>query len=436
MRPIRIAGGLALSALLIACGDEGPVALDELVSEDLIETFELVLDASDFLVADTSISGFVLPNRSRYLVVAAEDGEDGSLDVHGLLRFERPPTKITYVDSTGTTRTDSSVTPFGGELKLSLDTIHTRADGPFDIALNRVREAWDPATATWELRIDSAGVREAWAEPGAMGGELIGLGKASAKADTVRIPIDSVTAAQMVTSGAGRSVVLSIPTRGASVLINGAWLSLDYRPAARPDTVVTLSVRDTLATFIATPPPSTENRLLVGGAPAWRAFINLRERLDTLSVPCPGGEDGCGLRLDDVEISYAALLLQPVAASTGYAPADTVRFNVRPVFGLDQLPLNRAPLGDSIGAQIRVAPSAFGPDGRAVEIPVTFLISALATSPDSRPANMPEPPTTLAVLGSPEAAQFGLAAFGDRTAGPAAPRLRIIFSVIREAVFP
>lgn len=436
MRPIRIAGGLALSVLLIACGDEGPVALDELVADDLIETFELVLDASEFLAADTSIVGFGVPGRSGFLAVAAEDDEDGSLDVHGLLRFPRPPTQISYVDSTGTSRTDSSATPIGGELTLVLDTLQTRADGPFQIALNRVREAWDPLTATWELRIDSAGVREAWAEPGAMGGELIGVGAASASTDSVRIPIDSVTAAQWSTGGAERSVVISIPTRGARVQIHGARLALDYRPEARPDTIVTHTIQDERATFIFTPEPSTEHRLLAGGTPAWRAFVRLQEKLDTVTVPCPAGGAGCELRLGDVEISYAALLLQPVAASPGYTPADTIRLEMRPVFGLDQLPLNRAPLGDAIGGQIRVAPDAFGPDGRAVEIPVTNLIRVMAISPEARPTGVPEPPSTLAVLGSPESAQFGVATFGDMTAGTAAPRLRIIFSVIREAVFP
>ena len=88
MRTRTIGAILAAALTLGACGDEGPVGIESLVPEDLIQTFEVVLDAARFLTVDTTIGDFVDLDDLDYLLVAEDFG--GALDAHSLMRFQVP----------------------------------------------------------------------------------------------------------------------------------------------------------------------------------------------------------------------------------------------------------------------------------------------------------------------------------------------------------
>lgn len=432
MRPLRCITGFIAVVLLSGCGEEGPVALDELVPEDMIYTREIVLDASTFLDVDTTIGGFSTPSRTGYLIVGHEP--DDEFDAHGLLRFERPARQVQYTDTEGATQTDSVPTVIGGELLLVVDTLQSRTPETYELALHRVSEAWDAATATWDLRVDSAGVSEPWEHPGAEGGGSAGAKTVSAGTDSILVSVDSATMAEWTETGAiERSLRISSPTPGLRVQIEQAQLTARYRPEPRPDTIVEATVTTDAATFIFTPDVESDDRLLVGGVPAWRTFFEFNAQLDTLRVPCPDDPDECTLRLRDASINYAALLLQPVTVSAGHAPADTIALEMRPVFGADRLPLSRAPLGDRLGAFILIGPESFvdGTEQDPVEAPITPLFAALLSSTAT---NAIGPARAVALVESGEPGPFGLAALGNTSAEDAAPRLRIIYSVTHEAL--
>src|SRR5690606_7568939 len=61
--------GLA-AGVIAACADEDPVGIDDLVPDDAVRTYEVVLDAPAFLAATSSATGFVRPAVSGFAVVA------------------------------------------------------------------------------------------------------------------------------------------------------------------------------------------------------------------------------------------------------------------------------------------------------------------------------------------------------------------------------
>lgn len=431
MRPIRCIAGLVAIILLAACGDEGPAAIDELVPEDMIITRELTLDAATFLAADTTISGFTRPDQTGYLVVGAEP--DDGFQASGLIRFNQPTMRLNYVDTAGVGAVDTVPTIIGGVLTLVIDSVQSRLPTEYELEVYRVNESWDAATATWALRADTAGAAVPWTEPGARGGEEAGSTLAAVGTDTIQIDVDSATMATWVEDeDAERTLRISSSTAGLRVQIAEANLEAQYRPSPRPDTVVAVNVTKSAASFIYTPETTSDDRLLVGGSPTWRTFFELDSGLDTLTVPHPDDPDGRRLRLRDATINYAALELSPAGVSPSVAPVDSILLEMRPVFGVDELPLSRAPLGDPLGPLIILDADDFDEDEERtpVEAALTTLISALVGASETNA----EPPRTIALVGLREPGPFGIAAFEDASAGGSAPRLRIIYSVTSEEV--
>src|SRR5690606_23897560 len=176
-----------------------------------------------------------------------------------------------------------------------------------------------------------------------------------------------------------------------------ALLRLDARPSARPDTVVTVTLGVVAGTFVYDPEPAAGSGLRVGGVPAWRSYLHF-QRVDTLSYPCPGepAGSGCTLRLGEVKINYAALVIQPEAAPPGFVPEDSLRVDARTVLTVPSVPLGRSPLGSRAAGSSSQAipPSRFRPDSGAdaIEVPVTQYIATLAATPKEGEA---APPQTL-----------------------------------------
>ncbi len=424
---------LGLAAALIGCGDEDPVGLDGLVPDDAVRTLEVILDASAFLDADTAIAGFGSPAAGGYALVAEDYG--GSLDAHALVRFRLPPASITYVDTAGSTKVDDSPVLVAGTVVARLDTLEARPDVPVMLALYRVAEAWDPGSAGWALRVDTGGVATPWTEAGGTRGALVDSATMPVGADSLVFAVDSATLALWSdTSDAARGALIESRTAGVRLRFNTFRLRYDARPSERPDTVVADSVSPSAVTFAYDPPPGSGGSLVVGGTPAWRSYLRLRDGLDTLTVtvPCSSDPQGCARRLADVTINYAALLLQPVAAPAGFAPRDSIDLEVRYALGGGQIPLARAPIGGTLTSRpVRLAGGWFEAGSTApAELPITEgireIVQATADE-DEAPA-----PTTLALVDVREGGRFGIASFATLAAGAAAPRLRLIISVVSE----
>lgn len=417
-----------LPALVLAgCADEGPVGLEPLVPPGMVRSFEIVLDADRFLVMDTTITGFSRAGGSGYGVVAHAHG--GVLEAHTLLRPALPIRSITYQDATGSSQTDDSPILLGGELILDIDTLQARPSEPVSFALYRIGEEWDPASASWSLRVDSSGVSLPWAQPGGTRDALVSRAQLVPESNSLSFNVDAATLNLWSdTLNAARGALIVGETPGTRLRFNAFRLVVQASPEARPDTIVFDTVGLRGLTFVYDPPPASDGSMFVGGTPAWRSYVQFRDRLDTVTVQAPCADtpaDTCAYRLGDANINYAGLVFTPVAPPAGFAPDDTVRIILFRVLGAGQIPLARAPLAQSLG-QLVVPPASFA-TGEPAEVtftqPFRTIVQLMATDEDA-------PPVTLAMLDQLSGLQFGIASFAPIGAGAAAPKLRLIISVV------
>jgi len=433
LRAFRSVLGLVLGAGLVAaaCADEDPTGVGgPLAPGGTVRTYEVVLDPPDFLVGDTALGGFVAPQLVGYRVLAG--GYDG-LTANGLARFAAPPASVTYTDEGGSTRTDTMPSYFAGRLVLRMDTLRSDAPGPVLLELHRVAEEWDPRSASWTLRVDSGAVQLPWTEPGGTSAALVDTATWDpAEGDSVSFDVDSLTVALWAdTSDAARGALIRVATPDARLRSQVAILRLDARPSARPDTAVIVTVGTIGGSFVFDLDPPAGSELRVGGIPSWRSYLHLA-RLDTLTVPCPGepAGSGCVLRLNDVKINYAALVLQPEGTPRALVPDDSLRIRARTVLSVPGVPLERSPLGSRAAAfsSEAIGPATFQPDGNpgTIEVPLTQLIAALAAG-RSDDAGGPLP-QRLVLYAMQEGGAFGFGTFGA-TGSAAPPRLRLIVTV-------
>lgn len=430
MRTRTIGAILAAALTLGACGDEGPVGIESLVPEDLIQTFEVVLDASRFLTVDTTIGDFVDLDDLDYLLVAEDFG--GALDAHSLMRFQ-VPVSFPVTGSSGSTVRDSAAVPFGGEIVVRIDSLRSVLAGPVRLALYRTGEAWDPSSATWDLRIDSGGVSEPWLVPGGTLAELVDS-VTIVPGDTVAtFQIDSATIASWAdTTNMARGAVLVSETPGSRVQIDSLAFEVSARPSFGKDSVATESGDLAGRTLVMDPIPAPGgDRLFIGGAQAWRAYFRLQERLDTITVQVPGVTPAMTVTLGEATVNSAALILEPVEAPAGFVLSDTLQFIGVPVFGAGNIPLARAPVGSAFVGPIRVTADELAAPDATIEVDLSTVLRNLTVA---RPDDDSESAVAFALLGFQDRQNFGLAAFGG-SGSAAAPRLRLILSVTQEARF-
>lgn len=426
MRSTKMTLGLVALLGLAACGEEGPVDLGGLLPGGGVRTGEAVFEAPAFLEWDSVRTGFILPSQADFVVAASEFG--GNLDAHGLIRLERLPRTLSYNDHEGALRVDTLPTLIGGRLTLRVDSLRTVASGPFAVRIYQVTEDWDLKTANWVNRLDTGSVALPWTDPGGTHGELIDVAQYVLGDSVLGFNVDTTTLASLRDSAtAVRGLLVQVESPGARLEFGSASLRFEIQPALRSDTIFTDSVQLQAKTFVANlmPDPEAEGAILIGGLPSWRSYLRLKEGIDTLSVPCPGGPAGCTFRLSDVVINYAGIEFQPIGSYPGFALVDTAAAESRAVLPVEGVPISRTPLGVQLGGMVRIPPPS---TAGAVAIPVTTLISAMASDSVSQS----RAPRTMALIGAPEGTNFGLAAFGSVTAGPLAPRLRLIYSVTNE----
>ncbi|HSK19014.1 MAG TPA: hypothetical protein VK912_07725 [Longimicrobiales bacterium] len=407
-----------------ACTQDSPTeAGSGLLPPDAIRTFEFVLGPERYLQWDTAFGLYSATADADYTLIAND--YEGVLNSRVLLRYPIPRT-ITVLDTLGVLRTDSMPVYFAGDVRVLVDTLAS-TDPPATLELYRPTEDWDRLTATWQFRVDSAGAQLPWAQPGGSPGTLIGS-TTWAQGDTVLIPVDSATiAAWADTAMAVRGAVLGTSTPGTRIRSVLPTLRLRARSTINPDTVVEFTLAPG-RTFIYEPQqPDSVGTPRVGGTPAWRTVMRLRERLDTVTVACPGVPN-CTLRLGDVSINYGALLLQPVPSPAGFAPELPLNLTLHAVLPSPLLPLTRSPVTGALGGiEASVPVSSFmAPGAPVVELAATEFMRLLFTPGEDDDFT----PEYVALLPAGSTRTFGFGTFAEM------PSLRIIVTISRELQLP
>ena len=440
IRPFRVvAVGLA-AVLMAACGRESPTAVGgSLLTGGGARTFEILLDAPQFLVSDSAVSGFVLNAAvAPFHIVARSFG--GVVNAHALATFVAPTKSITVLDSTNTSRTDTLPSFFQALVVLHVDTAAANG-GPVTLQLYRTVQQFDPFSATWALRVDTGNVQLPWATPGGTVGALVDTAVYQPGDDSVIFHVDSSTVAEWAdTTNLARGALVTAATPNSRMRFLGFDYIVSAHSSIRKDTVVTQTPGVSGSTFIFTPggPTPQPGVLMIGGIPVWRSFFTLRPDLATRTMTCPASAGvSCSFTLKTVKVNFAGLLVQP--ASTGaWVPEDTVRPEAFTLDTATGVPLNRSPIGVHIGSTAPVlAPQLFSaPTATSFTIPITPMVAAMAGD-TVLAGSAAAQSRTVAVLHYPEPGLFGVAGFYGLSAGPAlAPKLRLIITIAPEVQLP
>ena len=427
-RKLIIALGLsALVSALGACGDEDPTEVGSGLIGDGVRTYEVLLEAGEFLDADTTFDSLSSLNRAGFWLVAQDFASE--LDGNTLFSVFRP-FRVSYQDSSGTTQSDSVAAIVGGTVTLVVDTLASTG-APVDLAVFPLTESWDRATTTWELRSDTADAPEAWTTPGGTAGAEMGS-TAWTGGDTVRIVLDSqAVAIWQDTTAARRGGVLRTTTAGARLVLRSVLFQFDVVPVEATDTVVQAgSVRDRVSIVTPDAPPASAGELRVGGLPAWRSML-LFQPLEDRRVGCgPGSDPACTVALKDATINLAALILEPLPAGTRLIERPFWLENRAVLRGPEgAVPLARSPLSGLLGlTRDSLTADLFdgtGPAPDPVQMSVSNFIRRLVNPPDD------DPWLWMALTASTEFGAFGYGSFGS-LASAAPPRLRLVISVSEE----
>jgi len=424
-----VRGAAALALLLVvaaaACTEEGPTAVGgDLVKGGELRTFEVLLEPGQFLALDTAIAGYAGPAGAGYQVVA--NAYEGVLQAHAMTRFVSLPDSQQVVQTGGGTVWDRNLTFVGGQLTAVVDTLRSVVEGEVGVHLHAVRQAWDPASATWTHAVDSAAVRTLWEQPG--GTRMVpGSTRAwAAGQDSLLLSFDSATAAALAEATDDEQGLLLSMTGGQGRLrISNMSLQVDFRPSTRPDTVIRVLVPVTRRTSVYTPRLAERAATArVGGVEGWRTFLRMAPTLEDLVVPCgPSGDPGsCTVRLGNAVLNRAELLLEPMPPPAGYAPTAAVPLTATTVLRPAFVPLERSPLAQVVGVADAIPASAFGADSETtVVVDVTGFLRPLLGSDAQAAAS-----DWLALFSPPEGGRFGVGAFSG------APRLRLVLTVATE----
>lgn len=422
MRRILILGlAAAAGGLLSACGDETPTSVGGDIIEEGFRTFEVVLEAPEFLDADTTYDRLGSLTGLPFGLVARSFG--GELFAHTLFRITVPE-RVTYEDADENSVTDSVFTVVGGTATVVLDSLGD-STGPIQIEVVDVTESWHAGSVGWEQRFDTAGVSAAWQEPGGTTGRVLGTATWEA-GDTLRIPLDSAAASVWTDSAAAfNGGLVRSATDGTRLRIQSLTFAFDVRPASA-DTIVpagSVSQRAVVVSPEASTPDGSELR--IGGVPTWRSALRFR-LLEDVQIPCDPDATGCTMPLRDVEVNLAALLLHPLTV-TSRRIERPMRVEGRAVLRAPGVPVSRSPLSSAFGRMDNALdPGEFeaGTAGSAA-VPVTGYVRRNLNPVDDEETIRW---IALVVEGEQAAPVFGYASFGSlQSAAP--PRLRLVVTV-------
>ncbi len=443
IRPLRALAVLGAVLLAAACGRESPTSVgSSLLTGGGARTFEVLLDASQFLQSDTSLSGFATKAAlAPFEVVANAFG--GVVSAHVLARFAGPTATITVLDSTGTQKTDTLPRYFKGQVVVHLDTTARALETtPVLLQLYQTVQEFDIPSATWTLRVDTGNVHLPWAVPGGTVGALVDTATYTPGADSVIFRVDSSTVAVWRdTANLGRGALIAAAVPGTRLRFTNLTYNVSAHSSIKKDTVVVQTPSTLGETFVYTPngpgaPPS--GQLFIGGIPAWRSYFTLQPDLLTRTMTCPASAGlTCTFTLKSVTVNFAALLMQPAPAGA-WIPEDSVRPEAFTLDTATGIPLSRSPLGSHLGTTTALAPRLFAtpPAASPFAIPITPMLAAMSGD-TAAIGSAPALSRTVAVLHVPEPGILGVAAFYGLKAGPAlAPKLRLIVTVAPQVQLP
>ncbi len=426
---------LGLTVLgVVACEEQTPTSLDDALLPAEPITLELHIPWEDFASGLEVIGGFGTPAELGIGVLAKSFA--GTLDARTLVRFGAYPASASVRDTTGTTRTDTSLTFLGGRVVAFLDTIASTNEGPVLLSLGAIQHDWDVSTVTWTNAVDTIDDRRSWPEAGAGPVALLATAEWDpARGDSVWFELDSAQIAAWADASAlSRGARIDLLTEGARVQISTAVLRLNTRPSLNPDSTFFLLAPREEISFVYDPfPEPPPDGIRVGGAPAWRTVLDVRmpKRLNGPDALC--AVVTCPVTLHASELNYAGLVLRTRRTQAAFQPTDTVAIDVRPV--LSRVSLPKAPLGNSLAgtAGRLIRPELFGEQaGQDVEVPITIFAQHLISGTDAVGI---EPSETLALLSVLEPVSIAFASFhgpGDENA----PFLKLIVTIGRSVELP
>ncbi len=415
------ARGIAAVLLLLsgaACRDQLPTAVDEDLFPGGIRaaTYVLEVPADEVVEEIGRFTGYTSPLTAGFLLAAHQF--DGTLQANTVARLTGFPDSVTYTVN-GASHTDSVFVYGSGQVMAVIDTAASTTGAAVQFQLWTLTETWDLASVSWEAAVDTGGVTTPWQQPGGSRGRL--LAEATwAPGDTVlhdsiAFAIDSLTVQEMATEGfPGILVTASSPD--TRMQFSRLLLRTSVRPEGRPDTAIVQTISGGPQTFLFTPEaPEPLGVWQTGGVRSARTLfrVDLARRF-----PCPAvtGRPPCvtagdSLRLADVTLNQAALLLEPLPVGSGFRPLVPFTLSLRTVAEPELG--RRAPLGERV-AQASAEPQLFtAAGGSDVVLDLTAYISLRAVA---------DSVVNLAILAEPEGTRFGLAHFS------AAPRLRLVYT--------
>jgi hypothetical protein len=441
-RRFSLGRALAFATLLslpaVACTDDSPTATGgDLFPGNLPSTFQVVLPADSFFQQLGTFSGFTSAGDVGYQIVA--NRFDGVLQANTLVMLAAFPTSFNYTQG-GTSRSDTLATLGAGSLVARVDTAASTSAGPIQLQLWEVGQAWDPATVSWTMAVDTAGGRVRWTQPGGSRAALLSSVSLAAGArpagDSVAFALDSLTVQRIARPGFPGLLITATGAQGRVQLRGGYQLRTGAHPrSASPDTVLAVNVSAAATSFIFDPdqPSPPAGVLQVGGIRSARTLLRV-DLPRTLPV-CRGGT--CSrVATRDVTLNEVSLLFTPTAVPGGFRPVGPVPTALRrvaePELG------RRAPLGQVVNEIVAVNPAtrspvyggaSFAPSDSVLAVPLTSFATTLVASDTTR--------FSLALLSDPGtlSGAGGSLSFGAAWFTPA-PRLRIVYTLPARPALP
>jgi hypothetical protein len=423
--PLALAASLPL--VLAACQDDSPtsIGVDVLPPEPL--TISIELPWAEF-GSNVAVYGGYGGRAGIGEAILARGYATEDLDANVLMRFGQYPTTASVRDAQGTLRQDNNLSFYGGYVVAYFDTVASTNTGPVSLALGAIQTPWHAPSASWTFALDTVADQQAWPEPG--GGPvtpLVTWDWNPSNGDSVQFFLDSTQVAMWRDPADANGARIELLTAGERLQVVGGALRLFTRSSINPDTALVVTAQAGTVTFVydVDPPPPVDG-MRVGGAPAWRTVLDVAVPSILDGPPELCATVGCPFALAPRHVSYAGLALRTRKPPDAFQPTDSVTIDVRPVLSREAMP--KSPLGTSLIVQTAghtIAAPLFGAlEGAAVEIPITNYVKAFLAGPD--PSGRP-PPSTLALLATPEPNSFTFAEFFG--AGPNEPALKLILTV-------
>jgi hypothetical protein len=416
-----------------SCTEKGTIAPDLGFLHINPRTVEILIPFEDFVTDIQVFGGHGSPQDLGRGVIALDFGGLNSRTLVHLVDFP------TFAPVPG------SLSFVGGRVVLVFDTVSGSLATPVDLELFDVKEEWHAPTVNWDVRVDTAGDRRFWTQPG--GGPLTSVGGATFDAfiakqvndtlplvDTVSIAVDSATVAALGDPNSGTTgLLLTVAEAGALLRLKEMSLFAFAVPSSQPDTVLEVEIPMEDLTFMVDPVPTAPmGWLRVGGAPSWRSVIEilLPRMVDGTVEVC--GTVGCQVDLTEVEINLAELVLTTRQTESAFLPEDTLRMDVRRVLNPELLP--KAPLGEMLVPFVEsVPPELFSVQaGALVSLSVTDLVKAILIN-TTLTGTVPK--TSMSLLSAIEPLMVGFASF-EGGGGAGAPALRLLYTIANDVGLP